>query len=68
MHDILPGQTPLWQWLEGRVRSVFSSYDFHEIRVPMLESTDLFTRAIGQTTDVGRKGNVCIRAIAMATR
>jgi len=55
MHDILPGQTPLWQWLEGRVRSVFSSYDFHEIRVPMLESTDLFTRAIGQTTDVVEK-------------
>lgn len=55
MHDILPGQTPLWQWLEEHVRSVFISYDFHEIRVPMVESTDLFTRAIGQTTDVVEK-------------
>lgn len=55
MHDILPGQTPLWQWLEARVRSVFTAYDFHEIRIPMLESTDLFTRAIGQTTDVVEK-------------
>ncbi len=55
MHDVLPGQTPLWQWLEARVRSVFTSYDFHEIRIPMVESTDLFTRAIGQTTDVVEK-------------
>ncbi len=55
MHDILPDQTPLWQWLESQVRSIFSAYDFREIRVPMLEKTDLFTRAIGQSTDVVEK-------------
>jgi len=55
MHDILPDQTPLWRWLERRLSSVFAAYDFHEIRLPILEKAEVFTRAIGQTTDVVEK-------------
>ncbi len=55
MHDILPEQSPLWRWLESRVAEIFAAYDFHEIRTPIVEKTELFTRAIGQTTDVVEK-------------
>jgi len=55
MHDVLPEQTPLWQWLEARISGLFAAYDFHEIRVPMLEKAEVFTRAIGQATDVVEK-------------
>jgi histidyl-tRNA synthetase len=55
MHDILPEQSPLWHWLEGRVAAIFTAYDFHEIRTPIVEKAELFTRAIGQATDVVEK-------------
>lgn len=55
MHDILPNQTPIWRWLEGRLSRVFAVYDFHEIRLPILEKVEVFTRAIGQSTDVVEK-------------
>lgn len=55
MHDILPERTPLWRWLEGRISDVFAAYDFHEIRLPILEKAEVFTRAIGQATDVVEK-------------
>ncbi len=55
MHDILPEQTPMWRWLEAEVSSVFAAYDFHEIRIPLLEQAEVFTRAIGQATDVVEK-------------
>ena len=55
MHDILPEQTPMWRWLEKEVSSVFAAYDFHEIRIPLLEQAEVFTRAIGQATDVVEK-------------
>lgn len=55
MHDILPEDTPMWRWLEGEVAAVFSAYDFREIRIPVLEKAELFTRAIGQSTDVVEK-------------
>ncbi|HSH27827.1 MAG TPA: histidine--tRNA ligase, partial [Wenzhouxiangella sp.] len=55
MHDILPNQTPIWRWLEGRISRVFAAYDFHEIRLPILEKAEVFTRAIGQSTDVVEK-------------
>lgn len=55
MHDILPGQTPLWRWLEERMSALFTAYDFHEIRIPLLEQAEVFTRAIGQSTDVVEK-------------
>lgn len=55
MHDILPIQTPLWRWLESEISSVFGAYDFQEIRIPLLEQAEVFSRAIGQATDVVEK-------------
>lgn len=55
MHDILPDDTPLWRWLEGQLAQIFDAYDFREIRTPLVEKGDLFTRAIGQATDVVEK-------------
>ena len=55
MNDILPQQTPLWQWLETRVRSVLQSYGYGEIRMPIVEHTELFKRSIGEVTDIVEK-------------
>lgn len=55
MNDILPEQTPLWQWLETRVRGVLAAYGYQEIRTPVLEQTDLFKRSIGEVTDIVEK-------------
>jgi histidyl-tRNA synthetase len=55
MHDILPEQSPMWRWLEARWAGLMAAYDFHEIRIPILEQAELFTRAIGQATDVVEK-------------
>ncbi|MDT8448992.1 MAG: histidine--tRNA ligase [Wenzhouxiangellaceae bacterium] len=55
MHDILPAEIGGWQWLERKLRSVMARYGFSEIRIPLVEKTELFTRAIGQGTDVVEK-------------
>ena len=55
MRDILPDQTPLWLLLEDRVRGVLASYGYNEIRMPVLEMTDLFKRSIGEVTDIVEK-------------
>jgi histidyl-tRNA synthetase len=55
MRDILPDQTPLWQWLEDRVRAVLEGYGYGEIRMPLLEMTELFKRSIGEVTDIVEK-------------
>lgn len=55
MHDILPDATCDWQWLEQKITALFARYQFKEIRLPIVEHTDVFTRAIGQTTDVVEK-------------
>ena len=55
MNDILPEQTPLWRWLESRVRNVLDSYGYSEIRMPVLEQTELFKRSIGEVTDIVEK-------------
>jgi histidyl-tRNA synthetase len=55
MHDILPADMAAWHLLENTVRSVFSSYGYEEIRVPVVEKTELFARAIGDATDVVQK-------------
>jgi histidyl-tRNA synthetase len=52
MHDILPADLPLWQKLERTIADVFTRYGFAEIRVPLVEKTELFARAIGTATDV----------------
>lgn len=55
MNDILPTQTPLWQHIEGTIRNVLETYSYQEIRLPLLESTELFSRSIGEVTDIVEK-------------
>ncbi|HIP53237.1 MAG TPA: histidine--tRNA ligase [Chromatiales bacterium] len=55
MHDTLPEQTPLWQWVEDRVRLVLERYGYGEIRMPIVEVTELFKRSIGEVTDIVEK-------------
>lgn len=55
MNDILPHETPIWQYLERQVRSVLSSYGYSEIRMPIVEQTELFKRSIGEVTDIVEK-------------
>jgi histidyl-tRNA synthetase len=55
MKDILPQQSPLWQLLEDKVRSVLSRYGYAEIRMPIVEITELFKRSIGEVTDIVEK-------------
>lgn len=55
MHDVLPAEMHLWHALERAVSETFESYGFEEIRVPVLEKTELFARAIGDATDVVEK-------------
>jgi histidyl-tRNA synthetase len=53
--DILPDETALWQSLEETCRKVFELYNYKEIRTPIFEKTELFTRSIGTTTDIVKK-------------
>ena len=53
--DLLPPETALWNFVESTVRDVFRAYNFHEIRTPIFESTELFARGVGEETDVVSK-------------
>jgi histidyl-tRNA synthetase len=53
--DILPEEIWKWQWVESIAHKVFSRYGFNEIRVPIFEDTRLFSRSIGETTDIVEK-------------
>src|SRR3984957_11485359 len=55
MNDVLPADIGAWQHLEACAREVASSYGYEEIRVPLIEHTELFKRAIGEFTDVVEK-------------
>lgn len=55
MNDILPPQTALWQWLEAQVRTLLGRYGYGEIRLPIVEATELFKRSIGEVTDIVEK-------------
>ena len=55
MNDILPRDIHFWNKLENTAEQVFSAYGFDQIRLPLLEKTDVFTRAIGSATDVVSK-------------
>ena len=55
MHDVLPSDMHLWHKLESAVRDVLAAYGFSEIRIPIVEKTELFARAIGDATDVVEK-------------
>ncbi len=55
MNDILPGEVESWQFLEEQARRLFGAFGFREIRVPVVEKTELFCRSIGDTTDIVEK-------------
>ena len=55
MSDILPGESHLWQRLEGVVAEVLHAYGYQQIRLPLVEQTALFSRAIGAVTDIVEK-------------
>ncbi|OQX19329.1 MAG: histidine--tRNA ligase [Desulfobulbaceae bacterium A2] len=54
-HDILPEEALLWRQVEDQARDVFRRFGFVEIRLPILESTELFIRSIGESTDIVEK-------------
>jgi histidyl-tRNA synthetase len=53
--DLLPPDTALWNFVEATVRDVFQLYNFHEIRTPVFEETQLFARGVGEETDIVSK-------------
>src|SRR5689334_7823707 len=53
--DLLPPDTDLWNRVEAKVRDVFARYNFHEIRTPIFEDTSLFSRSVGEETDIVTK-------------
>lgn len=55
MNDILPEQSALWQYLENTVKSTLQQYGYQEIRLPIVEHTELFKRSIGDVTDIVEK-------------
>lgn len=55
MNDCLPEQSPVWQKVEQILRQVVASYGYSEVRMPIVEQTHLFKRAIGEVTDVVEK-------------
>jgi len=71
IHDGLPVQVRAWQRVEAAARKVFGTYAFSEVRLPVLEPTELFVRSIGEATDIVSKemyaftdqggDNICLR-------
>jgi histidyl-tRNA synthetase len=55
MNDVLPAVSANWEWLEERLRHLMSLYGYSNIRTPILEQTALFTRGLGQVTDIVEK-------------
>ncbi|AOV16875.1 histidine--tRNA ligase [Acidihalobacter aeolianus] len=55
MHDILPEQAAAWHHLEEAARKVVTAYGYRNIRLPILEKTELFSRSIGEVTDIVEK-------------
>ena len=53
--DILPGEVETWQHIERVARSLFEDFGFNEIRIPIMERTELFARGIGENTDIVEK-------------
>ncbi|MFO7751118.1 MAG: histidine--tRNA ligase [Desulfobacteraceae bacterium] len=53
--DILPGDTELWQKIEKTASALFEDFGFQEIRLPVIEKTELFARSIGEATDIVEK-------------
>jgi histidyl-tRNA synthetase len=54
-HDILPEDIKRWHYIEEKARTVFELYGYSEIRIPVMEFTEVFARSIGATTDIVEK-------------
>ena len=54
-HDVLPDESARWNWMEGEAREIFARYGYDEIRIPIVEKTQVFTRSIGEATDIVEK-------------
>jgi histidyl-tRNA synthetase len=55
LQDILPPEISIWQHIEAKARDIFRAYGYQEIRLPILEATDIFVRSIGETSDIVEK-------------
>lgn len=55
MRDVLPDETPMWQWLERKLHQMTFRYGYQEMRLPLLEPVALFERAVGEATDIVSK-------------
>ena len=55
MNDVTPSEVSVWQFVEASVRSIFASYAYDEIRFPIVEQTELFSRSVGESTDIVSK-------------
>jgi len=55
MNDILPAETPRWQFVEDAFRRLMAGYGYQQIRLPIVEKTELFKRSIGEVTDIVEK-------------
>ncbi|MDH3963994.1 MAG: ATP phosphoribosyltransferase regulatory subunit, partial [Deltaproteobacteria bacterium] len=55
INDILPNAVGKWQLVESVARRVFTNFGYQEIRIPILEKTELFARSIGESTDIVEK-------------
>ncbi|MCA0986173.1 histidine--tRNA ligase [Guptibacillus algicola] len=53
--DILPGTSELWQYIEDKARDICRRYNYHELRTPIFEQTELFQRGVGGSTDIVQK-------------
>ena len=65
MNDILPDVSGTWHYIETVVRDIVQSYGYEEIRLPLLEQTELFRRSIGEVT-ISSKRKCTLLTIAMA--
>ena len=59
MNDILPPDSARWEWLEEKVRKLMARYAYRNIRTPIVESTPLFVRGLGEVTDIVEKEMYC---------
>ena len=55
MNDVTPSEVSVWQFVEASIRSIFASYAYDEIRFPIVEQTELFSRSVGESTDIVSK-------------
>ncbi len=55
MNDVLPGESHVWQHVEGTLRRLMAAYGYAEVRFPIVEKTELFKRSIGEVTDIVEK-------------